>query len=270
MEWREVAGFLLFCVQWGLSDWHCLHFTALWLCLCAGAAEVMLWFAVLTPISLDRPQDVVTILWPHTPHPHPPSQNTAPSDPMTAGLAAAAHCSSDCIHALYLHTLAFITLIHTWLRNDVWMINMIYIWMSVCLDFKLTPRSPNKCTSHHLHVCGVMVKLKNSHKLCCAHLWHCKPDTIPLIYLNCKDLWCDPFAFCNIVFFFLHMLDLLLRFSLHFSCSDLTDVFLSHLSMCHCSIFILCSVICFCSSKPFQHIYIQHDYCVCIPLHLLT
>lgn len=203
MEWREVAGFLLFCVQRGLSDWHCLHFTALWLCLCAGAAEVMLWFAVLTPISLDRPQDVVTILWPH--NPPPPTlthhhKNTAPSDPMTAGLAAAAHCSSDCIHALYLHTLASITLIHMWLRNAVWMINMIYIWMSVCLDFK--SRSPNKCTSHHLHVCGVMVKLNNSHKLCCAHLWHCKPDTFPLIYLKCKDLWCDPFAFCNIVFFF--------------------------------------------------------------------
>lgn len=139
---------------------------------------------------------------PPTPHPHPPSQNTAPSDPMTAGLAAAAHCSSDCIHALYLHTLASITLIHMWLRNAVWMINMIYIWMSVCLDFKLTSRSPNKCTSHHLHVCGVMVKLNNSHKLCCAHLWHCKPDTFPLIYLKCKDLWCDPFAFCNIVVFF--------------------------------------------------------------------
>lgn len=70
LEWREGAGFLFllfFC--WGLSDWHCLRFTALWLCLCTGAAEVMFWFAVLVPVSLDWPQDVVTILWPHPPTP---------------------------------------------------------------------------------------------------------------------------------------------------------------------------------------------------------
>lgn len=73
--------------------------------------------------------------------------------------------------------------------------------MSVCLDFKFMSKRPNKCTSHHFRVCGVMVKLNNSHKLCCAHLWHCKPDIITLICLNCKDLWYDPFAFCVIVFF---------------------------------------------------------------------
>lgn len=42
----------VFCLfVWGLFDWHCLHFAALWLRLSAGAAEVMFWFAVMVPVS---------------------------------------------------------------------------------------------------------------------------------------------------------------------------------------------------------------------------
>lgn len=64
--WNEVRQLVYF-FHWGLSDWHCLRFAALWLCLSAGAAEVIFWFAVLVPLSPHWPQDIVTILWPHPP-----------------------------------------------------------------------------------------------------------------------------------------------------------------------------------------------------------
>lgn len=41
-SWGEGKGLVFFLFHWGLSDWCCLRFTALRLCLCAGAAEVIL------------------------------------------------------------------------------------------------------------------------------------------------------------------------------------------------------------------------------------
>lgn len=40
--WGEGKCLVFFLFHWGLSDWRCLRFTALRLCLCAGAAEVIL------------------------------------------------------------------------------------------------------------------------------------------------------------------------------------------------------------------------------------
>lgn len=65
LEWS--GWFLVFCLR--LSDWHCIHFTALWLCLSAGASEVKFWFAVVVPVFPDWPQHKVTVLWPHPPAP---------------------------------------------------------------------------------------------------------------------------------------------------------------------------------------------------------
>lgn len=41
-SWGEGKCLVFFLFHWGLSDWRCLRFTALRLCLCAGAAEVIL------------------------------------------------------------------------------------------------------------------------------------------------------------------------------------------------------------------------------------
>lgn len=108
--------------------------------LSAGAAEVMFWFAVLVPVSPDWPQDIITILWPNPPPPHPthPTQTPWPSSlppphPMTAGLAAAAHCWSNFSWAVPA-TVSFIALICSFLFVCSWGLK---IWMKkwVCLGF---------------------------------------------------------------------------------------------------------------------------------------
>lgn len=131
--------------------------------------------------------------------------------------------------------------------------------MSVCLDFKFVSnlfvrKCLNKCTSHLFHLFGVAVKLNKSHKLCCAHLWHCSLICLVLIIspicLNCKDL----LPICILyycVFSEFYMLDLLLHFSPAFSlqwpcrCVLLLLLLLcslSYLSVCCHSLFILRSI----------------------------
>lgn len=75
--------FMYMFVCWGLSDWHCLRFTALWLCLFAGAAEVTFGLQSWSQSAPDWPQDIVITLWPYcTPphtHTHLPTKTAAPS-----------------------------------------------------------------------------------------------------------------------------------------------------------------------------------------------
>lgn len=98
ITWRSEVGsccFNFYILR--MHDWHFLRFTALWLCLSSGAAEVMFWFKVLLPVFLNWPQDVVSILWPHPPPPPPPPPSPCAHivpllhHSMTAPLAAA-HC----------------------------------------------------------------------------------------------------------------------------------------------------------------------------------
>lgn len=87
-SWGEGKCLVFFLFHWGLSDWRCLRFTALRLCLCAGAAEVILLVCSPGGSLSSRPASGCSHnpLASHTPSP--------PTNPTTAVLATAAHCSS--------------------------------------------------------------------------------------------------------------------------------------------------------------------------------
>lgn len=173
MEWSEVLALFL---CWRLSHWHCLRFTALWLCLSAGAAEVMFWFAILAPVSLDWPQDIITILWPHPP-PHPPKKNKKQPQPTHIYCVPPSPPPHDswpgCCCSLLIQpaTVSFIALICSFLSmcgqgarsewENVHLSERVFgfLCLFVCffaLHFYFVWHCPNKSTLHFL-VC-VMVK----------------------------------------------------------------------------------------------------------------
>lgn len=95
-----------------------------------------------------------------------------------------------------------------------------------------------------------MVKLNNSHKLCCAHLWHCSLIPVMLrispVCLNHKYIWCESSIFFCIIVCFLKPVCFIYGFisPLHIYSSNLSDIkclwSLSYLCMCCHSVFIVC------------------------------
>lgn len=133
-SWGEGKCLVFFLFHWGPSDWRCLRFTALRLCLCAGAAEV-----ILLVCSPGGPSLLQTSL-------RMQSQSSGRTHPLSSHESRDSYpgCCCSLLTPLLLfissavtptHTLAFIlTFIPTQMRNNVWMLQKN---PSVCLDFNL-------------------------------------------------------------------------------------------------------------------------------------
>lgn len=109
LDWTGCAPvlfglFMYMFVCWGLSDWHCLRFTALWLCLFAGAAEVTFGLQSWSQSAPDWPQDIVITLWPYCtppPHTHTCPQKLLPPQPTTSHAIWPGCCCCSLLHILW-------------------------------------------------------------------------------------------------------------------------------------------------------------------------
>lgn len=163
LVWSEAVGWLFFFLLENV--WlTCLHFTALWLCLSAGAAEVIFYFAVLRLISSGWPQDALTVLWPHSPPPHtslPYHKHCTPLRlPMPADLAAALCWSS--ISWAAPSTESFISCI-------------CYCFVVKGQKYKVLPLKKEKILIEAPFIFLLFVSWcykETSRTLCCALFWH--------------------------------------------------------------------------------------------------
>lgn len=159
----------VFCLfVWGLFDWHCLHFAALWLRLSAGAAEVMFWFAVMVPVS-----PTLASGYSH----YPLASTLCPAQtlrsPIPWQLAWLLLLTAD---ATFHELLPPHTPTHLSSPSLSSMMNKIFIFVCVFLSFTVHVHVTCLQLSEQLpliyfHLFPV-VKNLNPHQLCCAHLYH--------------------------------------------------------------------------------------------------
>lgn len=157
--WVYNGGKWLYLIYfWGLSDWRCLRFTALWLCLCAGATEVK--FLVCSPgPSLHRLASGCS---------HDPLASPAPSPKISWKLAW--------LLLLTAHPTFFVCALHSHagFHGHLCSLN----WGTMCYDFQKQPsvrfdfmfKYVLSCYFPSFPVCCLG---ETEHSLCCAHLWHC-------------------------------------------------------------------------------------------------